>query len=413
LKTEQLSKIALAWSWFFLVLLSYYCLKPLRDSLGTSLAEHFDKLYLGTFIGTIITMPIYSKLISVVPRRVFVVVANQVFVICIFAFTLLLNSQYQSHVAVVSAFFVWTSIFNVFSVAMFWSVMVEQFAPDESKTWFGIIAAGGSVGSTVGSLIASQLSRYFGSASLLVAAIIAIELSVIVAMFSMRRVETTATNTSLPVKTSDQEAIGGSMFDGFIRVITSPYLAAICLFVICGKFTSTFIYNNLQLSMKSQIVDAAQRTIIFSDASVYSQAGSLFVQACIVGFVLKRFGVTTALLIPCVLVTGWFVWLSRDASLNTLLVGQIGQQISAYGLISPAQNVLFTVVSKEDKYKSKAFTDTVVFRGSDVLSSSLTKQLSNSRLDLQSLAVVLMPVTVLWCWYAIVTGRMYQKKLSA
>ncbi|HEY6564557.1 MAG TPA: hypothetical protein VIY86_08685, partial [Pirellulaceae bacterium] len=48
------------WCWFFLVLFSYYCLKPLRDGLGTQFAARMGGLYVGTLLATLIAFIAYS-----------------------------------------------------------------------------------------------------------------------------------------------------------------------------------------------------------------------------------------------------------------------------------------------------------------------------------------------------------------
>lgn len=422
-KKEELSlrshalEIGLSWIWFFLVLLAYYCLKPVRDGLASSLAGNLGNLYLATFISSIIGLSVYSRLVASIRRSWLLIAVYNFFIACLIGFGVAFAAQSETNSpALVAVFFVWVSVFNLFVVTLFWSVMADVFTSAQAKAWFGIIAAAGSVGSISGSAIAFQLSQWFGPRGLLVTAIIALELAVVVGLSLMKIRKTPTENTEAnrtpdatiqDTGTETDTGTGGSIFAGLTRVLQSPYLIGICLFVALGKFAATFVYNNLQLTLGLEMPDPAERTTLFSQMNLYAQSGSLLTQALIAGWVMKRLGVTIALLIPCLFMLAFFGWLTIDSALTTLVIGQVASQILAYGLMTPAQHVLFTVVSREDKYKSKAFTDIVVFRGSDVAAGKACDLMIRSGTALSSLAIAMLPVMALWGGIAVWTGRAY------
>ena len=203
------------------------------------------------------------------------------------------------------------------------------------------------------------------------------------------------------------------MFAGLTRVARSPYLLGICLLVALGKFAATFIYNNLQATVNVAMPDAVERTTLFSSMNFYAQSGSLIAQSLIAGWIMKHWSVRTALLIPSLAMAAFFTWLSFDSSLKTLVWGQVGQQILGYGLLTPAQHVLFTVVSREDKYKSKAFTDTVVFRGSDVAAGKVCDWMIRSGTEVGRLATAILPIILMWTLVAGWIGTAYRKRAEA
>jgi AAA family ATP:ADP antiporter len=160
------------------------------------------------------------------------------------------------------------------------------------------------------------------------------------------------------------------------------------------------------------MTDEQQRTILFARINFWSQSGSLLLQAVAAPLLMYFAGVGAALLIPCGVLLGLFVWLSLEASLDTLVVGQVAQQIMGYGLLVPAQHVLFTVVSREDKYKTKAFVDTVVFRGSDVAAGKLCQWMSGTGVVLSMLALWMVPAMVLWAVLAGLLGLAYRRRAA-
>ena len=93
-------------------------------------------------------------------------------------------------------------------------------------------------------------------------------------------------------------------------------------------------------------------------------------------------------------IVGLFAWLSVYATLWPLMVAKVVQEIIGYGLLVPAQQVLFTVVSRTEKYESKAFIDTVVFRGSDVAASNVVDALG--RFSASAAAMAILPLIGAW-----------------
>jgi ATP:ADP antiporter, AAA family len=85
------------------------------------------------------------------------------------------------------------------------------------------------------------------------------------------------------------------------------------------------------------------------------------------------------------------------------MVAKVVQEIVGYGLLVPAQQVLFTVVSRAEKYESKAFIDTVVFRGSDVAASNVCDALG--RFSVSAAAVAILPFVGVWMALGAWLGR--------
>jgi AAA family ATP:ADP antiporter len=76
----------------------------------------------------------------------------------------------------------------------------------------------------------------------------------------------------------------------------------------------------------------------------------------------------------------------------------------------PARETLFTVVSREDKYKAKGFIDTFVYRGGDVVGAWTEGLLGRLGMALVGLASVTVPLAVLWGVLGIWLGRIEERK---
>jgi AAA family ATP:ADP antiporter len=86
---------------------------------------------------------------------------------------------------------------------------------------------------------------------------------------------------------------------------------------------------------------------------------------------------------------------------------QVAQRSLNYGILGPTKEMLFTVVDRETKYKSKNFIDTAIYRGSDVLASWIFKGLVSAGLSLAQIAWIYIPILGTWAWGAWHLGKLY------
>jgi AAA family ATP:ADP antiporter len=391
-------RLLVSWTWFFLVLFSYYVLKPVRDALATE-TRLFGPLYLATFLAVCAALPLYWRIVGRTTRRQLVFGVYQFFVACLVAFALLLARGHGDAAWMRSAFFVWVSVFNLYVVAVFWSVMADLFSAEEGKTWFGAVAAAGTAGSIVASLVGGLAAQRLGVAWLLAAAIGALELSIAMAWLALR-FEPRGSGTSSSINGPPSS---GSLLAGLRTVLASRYLLLICAFTAIGKFAATFVYNNFQHALRAQGLGIEERTELFSAMNFYSQSGTLMFQAVLAAALMRLAGVGATLATACGVIVGLFAWLAVEAGLWPLMVAKVVQEIVGYGLLVPAQQVLFTVVSRAEKYESKAFVDTVVFRGSDVAAANVCDALE--RFSVSAAALALVPLVGAWMALGAWLGR--------
>jgi ATP:ADP antiporter, AAA family len=387
------SRLLVSWTWFFLVLFSYYVLKPVRDALATE-TRLFGPLYLATFLAVCAALPLYWRIVARTTRRQLVFGVYQFFVACLIVFAVLLARGHGDAAWLRSAFFVWVSVFNLYVVAVFWSVMADLFSAEEGKTWFGAVAAAGTTGSIVASLVGGFVAQRLGVAWLMAAAILSLELSIAMAWLALR-FEARGGGETPPSS--------GSLRAGLRTVLASRYLLMICAFTAIGKFAATFVYNNFQHALRAEGLGVVERTQLFSTMNFYSQTGTLAFQAVLAAALMRFAGVGATLAAACGVIVGLFAWLTVDASLWPLMVAKVVQEIVGYGLLVPAQQVLFTVVSRTEKYESKAFIDTVVFRGSDVAAANVCDALG--RFSVSAAALAILPLVGAWMALGAWLGR--------
>ncbi len=351
-----------AFLYFFAVLSGYYILRPLRDEMGIiGGVKNLPWQFTGTFVVMLLVVPFYSAVVARFPRRKIIPIVYRFCALNLIAF-LLLDRAGLSEVVVARVFFIWVSVFNLFVVSVFWSFMVDTFRAEQGKRLFGAIAAGGSLGAIAGPSMATLLVKPFGRVALYLAAAVLLE----GAVFCVKRlIAWAAAHESGGVGRAPDRAVGGGVMAGFRLALRSPYLLAVVGMMLAYTITSTVIYADQARVVSSAIQDSNARTALFARIDLWVNVVALVAQSVVTGWILTALGLGVALCILPVLTAGGFIGLASSPGLATMVAVQIARRGIQYGLERPSREVLFTVVTSEEKYKAKAFIDTVVFRGGD------------------------------------------------
>jgi AAA family ATP:ADP antiporter len=132
-------------------------------------------------------------------------------------------------------------------------------------------------------------------------------------------------------------------------------------------------------------------------------------QSLVAGRLLARVG-PTPLLVVLPLVSGLgfgaAAWAPTLLPVATMF---ILRRAAAYGLVNPTYGVLFTVVSREEKYKARAFIDTVVYRGGDVVGGAAFSGVVALGVGLSGAALAAAALALPWLWLAVRLGRKHHE----
>jgi AAA family ATP:ADP antiporter len=413
-----------AFSYYFCLLCSYYILRPIRDEMG--IAGGVDKLqwlFMATFLAMLGIVPLFGWLTSRVPRKRFLPYAYVFFIGNMLVFYGLFRSG-VSHAHVARVFFVWVSVFNLFVVSVFWSFMTDIFSDAQSRRLFGFIAAGGSAGALTGPVIAGSLAHVVGVTNLLLfsAAFLVWVLLCIKQLASWE----SAMRHKRPRSTQDEERVpaprmpsmveeghdvmlSDGLWDGIRLVIKSPYLLGVCALILLFTTLSTFLYFQQALIVEEAFSKPASRTAMFAAMDFSVNALTLFVQVFLTGRIVAALGLPWALaIIPLFLVLG-FGALAVAPVLSVFVVVQVLRRSGNYALMKPAREMLYVILSRDEKYKAKNFIDTAVYRGGDAISAWLFAGLRGLGLSLGQTAWVAVPIAGLWAWVAFRLGQKHDR----
>ncbi|MFC1701531.1 NTP/NDP exchange transporter, partial [Pseudomonadota bacterium] len=303
------------------------------------------------------------------------------------------------------SFYVWLSVFNLFVVSIFWSFMADIFHPEQAQRLFGSIMAGGSLGAITGPILTAKWVASIGSGGVMIVAVLCLIVATAFAIF-LGRFERQ--------RHQDQPAkiIGGSVWEGAVRVFKSKYLLLICLLMLSHNLTSTFLYNGLAVLVNENIVGFDERTRFFSYIDLIVQILAFLFQFLITSRLVIYLGMPRTAVLPPIILAAGFTLLGSSLGLVLFAAVGVAQRALNYGLLGPVKEMLFTVVDRETKYKSKNFIDTVVYRGSDVTASWIFKGFMMAGLSISQIAWIYIPLMAVWGAGAWHLGKAYTKLKS-
>ncbi len=407
-RRDELLPVLLSALLFFCVLTALMLLRPAREALGMQRGiEAVRWLFVGTALATLLVNPLFGLLVSRLRRMAFIALVYGFFAVSLLLLHLLMVLAPEA-VGVTSGqlFYVWFSVFNLFSTMVFWALMADRFSLEQSKRFFGVIAVGGTCGAIAGPALASLLAAPLGTPALLLVAAGLLLLAVTLA-FLLSRLE--SGQGVGPAAEAEREPIGGSAWEGLRAVFRSRYLLGLAAYVIVLAVMSTFIYFTRLQMVAALGTDLDLRTTLFARIDVATQTATLLMQLLLAGQLMKRFGVAfTLALLPLTVALG-FLGLAVVGSLAALVAFEAVFRAVQRALMRPARETLYTVVSREDKYKSKAFIDTFVYRGGDVLGAQVEGLLGRLGLGLAALTTLAVPLALLWMGLGIWLGRTQQR----
>jgi len=399
LQPSELPALCWSFTFFFCLLCGYYVIRPLRDEMGIAGGvEQLQWLFSGTFLLMLAAAPLFGWLTSRFPRRQFLPWLYCFFILNLLFFYLLFQQE-GLYTWTARAFFIWSSVFNLFIVSVFWSYMADLFSNEQGKRLFGVIAAGGSLGALVGPVLTGLLVIPLGPVRLLLVSALMLVLSVLcihqLNRWQLAQLAKAQTGSTQPTSMDDLR-IGGHLLAGFQLIKESRYLQGIALLILLYATLSTFLYFQQATIVRDAFSDPAHRTLVFAAMDFAVNALTLGCQLFFTGRIVKRWGLSVTLAVIPVLLAVGFVILGMYSALTTIVVLQVLRRAGNYALMKPAREMLFLVVPREAKYKAKSVLDTVVYRGGDAISAWLYAGFASLGLGLSGIAFLAVPLCCVW-----------------
>lgn len=410
IEKNEITALCVSCLYFFCVLCSYYIFRSIRNEMVIANGvENVQTLYLFAMIILFAIMPLFGWITSRYRTREFMAICTLFFASNLVVFFFLFNVEQRS-IWVSRAFFVWANIFNMFIVSLFWSFMNDIFSKSQSKRLFAFIAAGGTAGAITGPIITALLVEHIGLSYLLLISALVLSMSVICITWLLNWQNSELDTTTITNTSAKNQTLEGGAFDALKLVISSPYLLGICAFIILYSISLTFISIQQASLIESTITDPNQRTKLFASIDFSVNVIALILQLLVTANLIRWIGFTKTLcLIPLGITIG-FAFIIFFPILPVMIALQVFRRSGDYAIMKPTREMLFTVLSRREKYKAKNFIDTAILRTGDTTSAwlyTLAKTLGAAGATIPMIAIVL---GAAWTSVAVWLGGQYKQK---
>jgi AAA family ATP:ADP antiporter len=300
---------------------------------------------------------------------------------------------------------VWLSLFSLFHISVFWSLMSDIFSKQQAPRLFGFIASGASIGTIAGSAVALALAKLVGTLNLMLVAA-----SILVTILPMVAVLRRVTSPEGPA-TGEEQALSGNPFAGFREFVRNPYLLGIGVFIFFYTFIGSFAYFELKNLMAAN--DRDTNTAIWAGINLAVNSLTIMIAWFATGRITARMGVGKTLALVPVLVAAALVLVFVNPVLAVMVGGWVVLKAGNYSITRPGREMLYTNVSREDRFKTKQVIDIVVYRGGDVLSGWAFALLTTTiGLGMGPIAIIGAGVALLWAWVGLGLGRKYDLAIA-
>jgi AAA family ATP:ADP antiporter len=395
-KTGERTPLLWSFLYFFCLLCGYYMLRPVRDEMAIEGGvQHLPWMMTGTFLTLLIATPLFGWLSGKLPRIRLLLVIYGFFILHLLLFFLVMTSQWHPE-WVARVFFVWLSVFNLFVVSVFWSLMADLFTPEQGTRLFSVIAAGGSAGAIAGPILTAWVTYVLPIPMLMLCS----ALWLLACVICISRLDRWGRQHPHQGMSHPEQSLGGSIWSGVRLAATSPYLLGICGYLLLLTMSATVLYLEQTALISREITSPEARTRLFAGIDLAVNVLTFFTQVWVTNRLVLRFGLGAGLLfLPLVSALGFAV-LGVSQVLGIFLLFTVVRRVGEYAISKPAREVLFTVLSREEKYKAKNFIDTAVSRGGDASTGWAVSGMKALGATTTHLAWVLVPVMVIWAWIA-------------
>lgn len=396
---------------FWSLLAGYYVLRPLRDEMALQLGSSaLQELFTTVFITMLAVVPVFGWLTRRFARKRLLPWVYGFFIVNLLGFHEVLVLGGSQSAGVARVFFVWVSVYNLFAISLFWSLMADLFETTQAERLVGFIAAGGTLGALTGPLLTLGLVGWLGPKGLVLISAALLALSITAILFLR---QWAARHPRVAQAGHGEQPFQGSVWSGLNDLRRSRYLLGISAFLLLYSLLSTFLYFTQADLVPRLITQSADRTRLLAGVDLAVNVLTLTVQLLAFGQLVQRVGVRWLLVaMPLVSLIGFAALSAAPASaaLGVLVAFGIVRRAGEYAISKPARETLFNVLPAEQQYRAKNAIDTLVHRTGDTTSAWLITGLRGLGLSVGQLTWLAVPLSALWCAVAWWLGGRAQRQ---
>ena len=396
IEKKEVFTLLKAFLFFFFVLASWYALRPVRNELAVQGGIYnLPWLLMGVMLAMLIINPIYSWLVSRIRQNKIILYIYSFFILNLIIFLSLWSfTGEEGRIWTGRAFYIWANVYSFFVVSIFWVTMINFFDHTDSKRFFGIISAGGSLGAFFGSSVARYFSTEIcgntsisdlGPMSLIIFSIF----SLLFAIYFSRSFKPNR------IEVDSSEEIGGSSLEAIQNIFKDPAIRNLGIYVVLFTMLMTTSWMISLGIVEEWSNDPCERTGLFARIEQIVTPLTLIMQVFLASYVLRKIGSLTVLTIYGLLFAMAFMAYSFFPNITTVMMVVISLRIFEYGLNKPTRESIYTKLKQQDRYKSTVFIDTFLARSGDVIGGWFVRGLVGTGIAVLSVTWAALPFAML------------------
>ena len=421
IRREEWFRAGLLSFFFFLIITTFWILKPLKRGV---LINYFTEKPLGLFglslagaeseqvakvlnvVVVSFVMALFTWLVRRFARHHVVLIFAILFATAFVGYAFVI--EYPNEL-VVWSFFVLGDMFNSVFVALFWAFTNDIATPEQSKRLYGIIGLGGVLGGFVGATAVRSSVADMGRSPLLLLCTVPMFLITLVAFYVHRRSARRA--RSPETKTAARKTERNAVLEGAGLVLQSRYLVAIVIIIACYELASNIIEFQLAGTVERTIDESLEKDAFFGLVGQITGIGSILVQLLATGFVMRRFGIRTALsVLPIAILVSSAGYLVVPTLVFAAAMSASHNALN-YSIQQSAKEALYVPTSVDVTYKAKAFIDMFVQRFAKVLSVAVNLTVvSVASVGIRWLSLLTLLILAVWALQVRYVGQRYREK---
>ena len=429
IRRQELPLALSMFGYFFLVITTFWILKPLKkglfiqfyDATGFTLfgawfdaseAELLAKV--ANMVVAFVAVVVFTWLVRRFRRQQLTLIFSAFFSAAFVLYSFLLA---DADGPVVWSFYLFGDLYSTLMVATFFAFMNDSVDSSSAKRLYGLVGLGGVVGGVFGTTTVRTQIKHIELSSWMWICLAIAGLIAVLAWFAGRLVGEGAPQKA-PEQASEKSekkpepaSQGNPAFEGARLVMRSPYLLSVVAIVGLYEIASTIMDFQFTATI-AHYLDGPAIGAQFATVYTITNIASLCVQLFLTSFIMTRFGVGVALMVlPAAIVLGSGAFIVAPV----LWVGSLlntADNAFSYSINQSAKEALYVPTTADEKYKAKAFIDMFVQRFAKAIAVGVSLGIGALASDFESLrwlSAVTLVIVALWIVAVRYVGRRFKE----
>lgn len=386
---QSFSKESLLGSFlFFLVLSSWYILRPVRNEMAVTNVNELPYLLAAGAILMLLINPLYSWIASKLDLKKIVLFCYSFLILNLIFFLLSWRVfDFGNSIWLGRVFYVWSNIYSFFVVSIFWVVIINLYRNLRTRSFYGFIMAGGSLGALFGSEVSKRFSNSFSNFGLEFFSLSSAILLFLAMLLAILMISKSKKSNNLNL-----DNVGGGSFDGIKNSLKRNEIRNIAIYVWLWTGLMTIQWITAINIVEDWSEDPAQRLRFFATIEQVISPLTLIVQLFFTNIIIQKFGIRKIMFTYGLLFCLAYLAYGLVPSIISVGIVTVFLRIFEYGVNKPTRETIFSSFEKNDRYKSTVFIDTFISRFGDLTGSGFIAISKFTALAANTFPLIALPI---------------------